>query len=102
MRRHLPILTPGILHRPTPFGLYMTEIYSHIGYTPRVTLPSAGHYYVPGDPDLPEYLSSIIEKYHPTSNISKGMINYYTPPYKLMKSIYHKGNTPLYAPKINK
>ena len=102
MRRHLPILTPGILHRPTPFGLYMTEIYSHIGYTPRVTLSSAGHYYVPGDPDLPEYLSSIIEKYHPIHNISKGMTNYYTPPYKLMKSIYHKGNTPLYAPKINK
>ena len=95
MRRHLPILTPGILHRPTPFGLYMTEIYSHIGHTPRVILPSAVHYYVPGDPDLPEYLSSIIEKYYPTPNINKGMENYYTPAYKLMKSIYYKGNTPL-------
>ena len=95
MRRHLPILTPGIFHRPTPFGLYMTEIYSHIGYTPRVTLSSAGYYYVPGDPDLPEYLSSIIEKYYPIRNINKEMLSYYSPAHKLMRSIFHKRNTPL-------
>ena len=95
MRRHLPIFTPGLLHHPTPFGLLTSEIYSVIRSTPMVILPSAVHYYVPGDPDLPGYLSSIIEKYHPTPNINKGMENYYTPAYKLMKSIYYKGNTPL-------
>ena len=95
MRRHLPIFTPGLLHHPTPFGLHTTEIYSVIRSTPMVIFSSAVNYYVSGDPDLPEYLSSIIEKYHPTPNINKGMENYYTPAYKLMKSIYYKGNTPL-------
>ena len=93
MRRHRPILTPGLLHHPTPFGLLATEIYSVIRSTPMVILPD--YYGVPGDPDLPAYLSDAIEKYHPTPNINKGMVNYYTPAYKLMKSIYYKGNSPL-------
>ena len=96
MRRHLPILTPGLLHHPTPFGLLASEIYSVIRSTPMVILPD---YYsvrgVPNLPDLPVYLTSVIEKYYPIPNINKGMENYYTPAYKLMKSIYYKGNTPL-------
>lgn len=93
MRRHRPILTPGLLHHPTPFGLLATEIYSVIRSTPMVILPD--YYGVSEDPDLPAYLSDAIEKYHPTPNINKGMANYYTPAYKLMKSIYYKGNSPL-------
>lgn len=95
MRRHLPIFTPGLLHHPTPFGLLTPEIYSVIRSTPMVILPSAVHYYVPGNPDLPEYLSSIIEKYNPTPNINKEMLSYYSPAHKLMRSIFHKRNTPL-------
>ena len=93
MRRHLPILTPGLLHHPTPFRLLATEIYSVIRSTPMVILPD--YYGVSGDPDLPAYLFDAIEKYHPTPNINKGMVNYYTPAYKLMKSIYCKRNPPL-------
>lgn len=95
MRRHLPIFTPGLLHHPTPFGLITTEIYSVIRSTPMVIFSSAVNYYVPGDPDLPEYLSSIIEKYHPTPNINKEMLSYYSPAHMLMRSIFHKRNTPL-------
>lgn len=96
MRRNLPILTPGTLFPTTPFGLYSTEIYSHIRCTPKIILsPSVYHYVVLGDPNFSEYLSSLIEKYHPTPNINKEMLSYYSPAHKLMRSIFHKRNTPL-------
>ena len=93
MRRHLPILTPGLLHHPTPFGLLASEIYSVIRSTPMVILPD--YHSIPRAPDLPVYLTSVIEKYYPIPNINKGMENYYTPAHKLMRSIFHKRNTPL-------
>ena len=69
MRRHLPILTPGILHHPTPFGLLASEIYFVIRSTPMVILPD--YYGVPGDPDLPAYLSDAIDKLETETDIDK-------------------------------
>ena len=96
MRRNIPILTPGTLSSITPFGLYSTEIYSRIRCTPKIIMfPSAYHYVALRDSNLPECLSSLIEKYHPAPSINKEMLIYYSPAYKLMRSIFHKRTTPL-------